>query len=403
MTKRSFCLLSTLLLTIVLFPSCNKGDSTSFCDSIVTTEIIGPPAPPKARTSVTFIMGNDHEYFNQYYDMASHYYRINSNDRTDILIDNLTSLSQVLEWLNSHPAADSLPYGLVNLVSHGNEFIDLQMKIVPGGSRTSPDAIQQALADALLKVPDSTIIDSHTTVFLHGCAVGNNQKLLDGLAEAFGNRATVMASKLFEYYAYLSPNRNPQSIEHYYARTWYAYYHPDSAYNESSIIRQLRHRYPHDTTHWLEGLHRRFQNDPSQIYHYSFIVPCSYSTIYENPSEIPSVNSKSKRQQWINANTDFKEMLEITHIPMQFFQTKFYRQTAVGDDDKIYYGLKVKARAGVICLIQPLLQTDMENTVSEQDDTHDSSPSAKIAPFRPLFTDTTIFAFSRHQFSCATK
>lgn len=368
---------------VVLLWSCKDHGGTAIYDVVIDSgTVMGPPPPPKLRSSVTFIMGNDNSGFNQYYTLASHYYRSPGDDHTDIVIDHLSSLSQVLDWLRLNPAPDSLPYGLVNIVSHGNEFIDLQMKVTPRGERTSPASLQKALDESLLSPPDSSVIDSRTLIFLHGCAVGQNQPLLDALALAFGGNAKVMASKLFEYYAYLSSNKNPQSIRHYYARTWYAFQHPDSSFDEKVILKQLRSRYPSDTTHWREGLRRRFQDNPTQIYHYSFVVPCSYSEFYDTPTDMPSVNTKQKRRQWIENHEDFKELLSLTHIPMNYFQVKFYRQTMVSDDNHIYYGLRVKARSLVICLIQPI-------TV------FDTTLGIPFAPFRPSISDSSIFAFSK--------
>ena len=59
---------------------------------------------------------------------------------------------------------------------------------------------------------------------------------------------------------------------------------------------------------------------------------------------------------------------------------KFYRCTYVHGDDLVY-GLKVKARAGVICLIQPLTETDTAGN--------------PYMPYRPDESDSTIFAYSR--------
>ena len=366
--------------------------SLSACKGRGDTAVVVPPADtlPEAvvdtvpRTSITFILGEDNSAYNQYYTLANHYYRLNPDDRTEVVVDDLTSLSQVLKYLQKHPAGNDRPYGLINLVSHGNEFIDLQATVTPKGARISPQSIAEAMEAGKLAVPDSTVVDSLTVVYLHGCAVGQNQPLLDGLAEAFGGRAKVKASKLFEYYAYLSRNQNPSSVRHYFARTWYAFYHPDSAFDEKALVKQLRRRYPHDTTHWREGLRRRFQDNPSQLYHYSFIVPCSYSEIYGEKSDLPNVNSRSRREEWIAAHPDFRELLAITNIPQKYFQTKFYRQT-FADGDSLLYGLRVKARAGVVCLIQPLVAPD--------------TTGFPYAPYRPAEDDSVIFAFS----SCSAR
>ena len=393
------------LAVLFLFAACT-GSGTQVPLPIEAPVKSTPPPPSTTRRSpsVTFIMGSDDWTYNQYYTMANYYYRLDSADRTDVVVDGLTSLSQVFDWLRSHPVTHTvtppppidpslpqplshlsplhvpLPYRLVNIVSHGNEFIDLQATVTPNGPRISA----ASLHEAALIPPGSSVVDSNTLVYLHGCAVGQNQLLLDALAEAFGGGATVKASKLFEYYAYLSPNHNPQSISHYYARTWYAYYHPDSTIDERSLVRQLSKRYPADTVDWRAGLRRRFQNYPSELYHYSFVVPVRYTEYYDSPEDKPSVSSPKKRQQWIDNHPDFQSLLDSTHIPRQYFQVKFYRMTAVTDDDHIVTGLQARARAGVICLIQPLTASDL----SEGESSHNT-------PFVPLPDDTAIFAFSR--------
>ena len=333
------------------------------------------------RTSITFIMGKDDSPYNQYYTLANYYYRLNPDDRTEVVVENLTALSQVLDYLRQHPTPDGRPYGLINLVSHGNEFVDLQMTVTPKGSRTSAASLFDALLDGTIVPLDDTAVDSLTTIYLHGCAVGNNQGLLNLLAQVFGGRATVKASKLFEYYAYMSESRNPQSVHHYFAKTWYAFHHPDSAMDEDELVRQLKQRYPTDTICWREGLRRRLQDNPSQLYHFSFTIPCTYEEVFDSPGQMPLVNSVQKRQQWIAGHDDFRQLLESTHVPMKYFRLKYYRQTFLLDDDQLAMGLKVKARADVICLLQPLTDRD------------------GMMPLRPDDSDSAIFAFSQYRYA----
>ena len=373
--SRSILLL--LMIAVVSLQACKgRGDTTP----LPVADTLAQPCDTIPRISVTFIMGRDNSAYNPYYSLANQYYRLNPDERTEVVVDSLTALSQVLDWLRLHPADNGLPYGLVNIVSHGNEFVDLQMTVTPDGQRTSVESLRQAMADSLLLPPDCTIVDRHTLIYLHGCAVGQNQPLLDQLAIAFGGRAVVKASRLFEYYAYLSPNHNPQSIRHYFARTWYAFYHPDSAYSEAALVRQLRRRYPADTTHWGEGLRRRLQDNPSQLYHFSFTVPCLWDEVFPSSAQFPAVGSRQQQRRWVEESPQFRALLDSTHIPQRYFQTKFYRQTLLLDDDSLAYGLRVRARAGVICLIQPIVAPD--------------SAGQHYLPFTPSPTDTAIFAFA---------
>ena len=372
-------LLCSVLCAVSLLSCKGRGDTvpvevSEVCDTV--------PCDTVRRTAITFIMGEDNSLYNQYYTLAGYYYRLNPEERTEVVVEGLTSLSQVLDYLGKHPTENGLPYGLINIVSHGNEFVDLQMKVAPGGRRTSAEALFDAMLDGTLVPPDSGVVDSQTVVFLHGCAVGNNQMLLNVLARAFGdaNGVKVKASKLFEYYAYLSQNKNPMSVRHYYARTWYGFYHPDSVMDEKAMVRQLQRRYPNDTTHWQEGLRRRFQNNPSELYHYSFEVPCTYEEVYGVGERLPAVNGPQQRRQWLKEHPEFAELMAETHIPQQYFQLKFYRRTYLTEDEELLYGLVAKARAGVVCLIQPLTTTD--------------TFGIPFVPYCPEDSDSSIFAYS---------
>ena len=73
--------------------------------------------------------------------------------------------------------------------------------------------------------------------------------------------------------------------------------------------------------------------------------------------------------------------MDSAHIPQQYFQVKFYRQTYLTDDDNLAYGLKVKGRAGVVCLIQPLVCPD--------------TVAGPYAPCQLPLEDTVVFACSR--------
>ena len=370
------------MLCVVSLLSCKgRGDAVVVSETDTVDEVVDTIQ----RTSITFIMGEDNWAYNQYYTLANYYYRMSREERTEVVVEGLHSLSQVLEYLQNNPPENGMPYGLVNVVSHGNEFVDLQMKVVPKGVRTSAESIYEALIDGKIVPPDSSVVDSLTTVYLHGCAVGQNYALLALLARAFGegHGVTVKASKMFEYYAYLSGNKNPQSVRHYFARTWYAFYHPDSVMDEDMMERQLRRRYPDDTTNWRDGLRRRFQDNPSQLYHYSFEVPCTYEEVYGVGEKPASVNSPQLRRQWLAKHPDFVGLMAQTHIPQQYFQMKYYRSTYFLEDDELVYGLVVKARAGVVCLIQPLTVID--------------SLGNPFMPYRPEDADTTIFAYATYR------
>jgi hypothetical protein len=373
-------ILSSVLSLVIIFSACKEKPITTPAEEM-TPEVPEVMEDTVPRTSITFILGKDASEYNQYYTLANHYYRLNPEDKTEIVIDTLQSIWEVSQYIRNHLPENNRPYGLINLVSHGNEFAYLSARVYPKGPRTTVETLQQALQDSIFVSPDTTVIDSKTLIFLHGCAVGNNAGLINGLARAFGNQhngVTVKASKYFEYYAFLLKNKNPKSIRHYYAKAWYAFYHPDSILDKPVLVQQLEQRYPEEQVSWKEGISRRFQSNPGEIYHFSFIVPVVWEEIHENESDMPSLNSKAKKSAWLMNNQAFLGLLQQTHIPLDYFQFKYY-QSKFTRDDKNNYRLSVKARVGVICLIQPLIAPGND----------------LFTPFQPVESDTLFFEFSK--------
>ncbi len=379
---RKYCLLSVLLLTFLTFSCKQKGEKPA-PQKIVQIETPTDTIVP--RTSITFILGQDNEFGeNPYYSLANHYYRLDSADKTEFVVDSLTSILEVRDYLENHRPANGLPWGTVNLVSHGNEFIDLSVKVLPKGLRTSAQSLKEAIKAEKLKALDSTVIDSATTIYLHGCAVGNNQELLNALAVAFGgenNQAYVKASKMFEYYGYTSNNRNPKSIRHYFAKVWYAFVKADSVSEEKVILKQLKKRYPTETANWHEAINREYQANPSQAYHIILGVPVIWDDVYETKEERPVFASSEEQQIWLKKQKGFFRLVKESKVPFEYFDVKYFNITLKGANDEIYYSLRAKAKAGVMCLIQPLLAEDED--------------AAKyFEPFVPDAQDTLFFGFA---------
>jgi hypothetical protein len=369
------------IVCVLCLLACNRKKNTN--SQVVTVEeeeIILDTVP---RTSITFILGHDKSDYNRYYELAGYYYRLNAEEKTEIVIDHITALSEVCRYLKEHPPANNRPYGLINLVCHGNEFIDLSALVTPGGVRASARSLEEAVRDSVFLPLDSQTVDTNTLIYLHGCAVGNNQALLDALALAFGSRhngVKVKASRLFEYYAFLSKNKNPQSVRHYFAKVWYAFYHPDTVVQQEHFVRQFSKRYPNEQTAWEEGINRRFQSNPGEIYHFSFYVPVLWEELYDDEQLIPALNSQTKKRAWLMKNKSLLSLIQQTHVPLNYFQFKYYKQ-AYRQGSKQGQVLRVKAKAGVICLIQPLL--------SEND-----SLKTGFLPFQPHEDDPLYFGFA---------
>ena len=380
-------ILICLFIITTLLSSCKKESKVvpiiipEKVDIPEVVEIIEEDTVP--RTSITFVMGKDNSEFNQYYALANNYYRLSPEDKTEIVIDSINSILGVCNYLKNNPPKNERPYGLINMVSHGNEFLDLSALVYPKGPRASVTALQKAISDSVFTPLDTFIIDHKSLIYLHGCGVGNNQELLNNLAVAFGseqNKVKIKSSKLFEYYAYLTKNKNPKSIRRYFAKTWYAFYHPDSIPASQEFAKRYSMLYPDEQIHWEEGVKKRFQSNPSDLYHFSFVVPVRWEEFYDEESDVPMVNTRKRRNEWLMKNEEFLDLIGKTGVPLEYFQFKYYKPKYTRHE-KTFYSLQVRAKSGVLCLIQPLL--------SEND-----SLKALFMPFQPGEEDVAFFGFS---------
>ena len=370
------------IICCALFISCSEKKANKVPDKTLSNRADSLLLDSISRTSITFILGKDEGSRNPYYSLANHYYRLNDSDKTEIVIDTIFSLLQVRNYLEKHPPKNGKPWGLINLVSHGNEFIDLSVKVFTNGDRTSAKSLLKAIQDSIFMPLDSNIVDLKSLIYLHGCAVGQNIGLLKTLGIAFGGykkTIKVKASRLFEYYANLSKNKNPQMIRHYFAKVWYGFYKIDSIPDEYSLVKQFRARYPKDDVNWFEAIRRQYPSNPSEIYHISFGVPVVWEDFYEKQNQMPVLNTRVKQTKWFAGKTEFQALIKKTQIPINYFQIKYYNAVYNGKSG-IFYSNKAKARAGVICVIKPLLSED-------------DSLKIKFVPYNPPANDTTYFRF----------
>jgi hypothetical protein len=371
------------IIVCLLLSSCfeNKREEAPGKEPVTLSDHADTDTFP--RKSITFILGKDENTRNPYYSLANEYYRLNDSEKTEIVIDTFVSLLEVRNYLANHRPENGRPWGLINLVSHGNEFIDLSVLVSPTRSRVSEESLKKAIADSVFRPLDSLTADKKTLFNLHGCSVGNNTALLNALAAAFGGNekpARVKASKLFEYYAYLSQNKNPQMVRHYYARVWYAYYNVDSVPDEAALAGQLKRKYPEDNVDWIEAVRKQYPLNPSEAYHINLNIPVVWKDFYESKNQLPDWSTKRKQLKWLEHKTEFYALMKKTNIPLEYFNIKFYVLNYNGDKGTVYSS-KVKAKAGVMCIIKPIVRNSGLQT-------------SNYLPFIPEVDDSVYFGFN---------
>ncbi len=240
-------------------------------DSIVPDQIT-------TRLSIAFILREDKEADNRYYDEAMRYYSTNPQGKTNFIVTTCRSLTEVKAYLKNNLPGSANPWGTIHLISHGNQWTGLSVKVAPSSKRATTERIVTHMQSSSFELLDQTVVDSQTTIFLHGCGVGNNRDLVNSVRGFFGSKyeqPMIFAPKLFEFYASTGTEKNLQS-ERYLAQSWFVCYPMDAKPSVSLLTNELREKYADARVDWQSALSHEQPRWIGDAYHYTFEVPVKW-------------------------------------------------------------------------------------------------------------------------------
>lgn len=308
------------------------------------------------RESITFILGEDREADNPYYAEAINYYLFNEEDRTEYLVTECRSLLEVRNYLCDNPPSNKQPWGLINLVSHGNQWMGLSTRVTPDSKRASTEIINEYIDNGLFpEVPDS-LLDGDSELYVHGCGIGKNKLLVLAIQKAFGgnkNLPAISASELYEYYTSVKYKGAVQKSERYLAKTWSVCYKMGYKPNNAMICRMLADKYPDSTIDWKDALDRDRPRWTGDIYHYTFEVPVKWVIPYSERDSMPNVSTKELQLNWLRNQENICSMLNKINIPIEKFNWWFRTVYVNNDDGTRSPAIWVKGYCTILTIIQP--------------------------------------------------
>jgi hypothetical protein len=329
------------------------------------------------RESITFILGTDHDPENPFYSEAEKYYRHNRDDRTEYVVKECLSLADVSEYLRSHPPANHMPWGKINIVSHGNRYQGLRAPVVTGEKRATLDRIRQEIQMGSFPVPGKKLLDRNSEIFIHGCGIGNNDSVLIAMAKLFGDHALlprVIASKYFEnYFTDLNGNNC-----RYFAKNWFAFYRTGYRPGDIRLTRQLRDRYPNVEMNWRDILKRTEPRWSGDSYHYTFNVPVKWIVMYPDEESFPDISSEKKRMEWIKTQDELLKTISKLDLPLDKFEWRFRKIRLRASDGSLKPAVRIKGYCTILCILQPMVAFEQQDRLT-------------VKPFRPDEHDTTYF------------
>jgi len=309
------------------------------------------------RESITFILGEDRDTENLYYTKAYDYYCYNPEGRTDQIVTDCRSLLEVRDFLMTNPPSKGEPWGLINLVSHGNQWVGLSVPVVPGARRTTADQLIDLIKDDVFKELPDSIIDSDSEINIRACGVGNDSELLKAVSLAFGgviNKPQTKASMCFEYYTSERSNGIVTGSSRCEAQTWFTCYKKGYRPDDRILLRRLKNLYPNANIKWKDALSRESPRWTGDIYHYTFEVPVLWVVKYEDNDTLPDISTNDMKIKWVREQTDLMRTLKKIKIEPEKFNWWFRKIYCKNEDGTRSPAIWAKGYCTILCVLKPL-------------------------------------------------
>ncbi len=318
-------------------------------------------APEGTREGITFIMGEDRNSDNRFYQAAFDYFSADSAARTDHLERNLRCLADVRDYLLNHRPANGLPWGVINIVSHSYEWGGLSVPVREGEGRTDLTSLRLAMGSgALTPLPDS-VVDCRTEFRIQGCALGRDTGLLRMLGIAFGGpdlqRPRTGSSRYFVYYESVRDGGLVISADQFCAEYWYVVYPKGQRPGNLELAKRLAERYPDDSVDWRASMGRTGPLQPGDAYYRMLSLPATWVTIYPESSALPTVRTQAERRSWLEGQVELRSRLDGAGLGLNDFVWSV-RDTAVLDSGLRKPAILAVGRSTIACVEREMMMPD---------------------------------------------
>lgn len=295
------------------------------------------------RQNVVFILGEDTDESNHYYEAATAFYLTQDTDNQQIVNKNCRSLTEVVNYLNQSKQS----FRNITLVAHGNEWTGLKVPIFQQTKeRTTASTLKKAMKNNAFQKIKGGIIDEKTTIMIQGCAIGKDKDLLSALRDFFGGNVIIQSPEQFVVYQ--------ANHKMYLADYFYAFQHPDSLFSQNKILTQWQKNYPNEKTDWQTVLTQTKTNDPEKPFVYRFKIPIHWTITFENEAQRPIFSDTKAFQNWLFSQEKVLLSLQKTNLDPNFFRWKYSNIMHTLDNGKSVSAIKIDGLCQVICALKPL-------------------------------------------------
>lgn len=383
---------SSFIIALILSVSCNErkenpsnpGDTTNLSSetmAVDTSFII----PVVERESITFILGEDKNTVNPYYAEATRYFSSNNDEHTTYLVTSCRSISEVRQYLVEHAPVNKLPWGRINLVSHGDQWLGLSVKVTPETRRSTQERLEEYLQSPTFSPLPDNLIDFDTEIAVRACGIGNNPEWVETLASVFRSEHAIpqlIAPRLFEFYE-SNPGNNGEPLScHYMANVWMVSFRKDEVPGNIGICNLLHNKYPNEHIDWQDALSRTNPRFGGDTYHYTFDIPVNMVINLAATDSLPDFKSTENKLRWLNQQPQILHILSKIQIPAESFSWDLKKGFSKNSNGKRIVAISVKGYCTMLCILRPLIDEK-------------ATTAGNIKPFVPELTDTAFYYLSK--------
>lgn len=306
---------------------------------------------PLCRSSATFIMNTDKPGQN-YFSLAERHFLMNSEEKTEVIVKSCHSLEALLNYLNRNQ--EKHPWGVINLVVHGNMWGGLSVDISEEGSRAYPKELFAAVNNGALPILGQNVVDEHTKINIWACGIGKNPLINLSLEMLFTNEEGILpqvyASPHFVVFCEDPVKRVPLRLK---ASYWPYFFRRGYRPSQNEITAQLERDYPDTQLDWRKALQVESPGTEDVTWHEEFNVPVVWTVLYEDKESRPSLGTEMEKLDWIKNQTELMQKIEELEIPLDKYNWSVNKILYKHPDGRIQPAIKAIGMCTVLCVLSP--------------------------------------------------
>ena len=279
------------------------------------------------RESITFLLGSDENPLQPMFCLAEAYFREDATERTDHVVPTCKSLVEVRNGLVEKAPRTGQPWGIVNLVVHGDPLGRIGTPLFPDGSPIDPDALQKAFATHRFEPLPDTLVDEGTEIRIHGCSIGKNPQLLHALSRILGgedpHRPVVRASPYFSCF-----QRQDGKVVRFLSESWSLNFLPGERPSAEALATTFHRRFPKAGINPKEALSFLSAKRSGDVFSLESHSSYTWKVRFQGGGA-PALRTRGELLAWLRAQNDLQHSLRAASLE---FSRMHWEVALMGED-----------------------------------------------------------------------